>query len=298
MPAPKDPASAASRPAAPRRREAARAKRGEADRLAHAEAARVPLGEGAGPIKARAAGRSGAARARVSTTPAPVTASPAAFTRAAPDATNRRQSILLAAEKLFALGGYHAVSMRDIAAEAQVPVALVSYHYGTKQDLYHAIFESWLPSIRQRRGLLDEAMASDASLSLEAVLAAFVKPLVTMNRDPAGQYFAKMAARDLASPTPESEQAQLEFFDPMAHAFIDALQRLFPGRSRADVAWCYQFMLGAVLHHLADVRVERLSRGTATAADPAREPMLLAFIAAGFRGALGEPVAPKKARGR
>ncbi|MCW5633277.1 MAG: TetR family transcriptional regulator [Rubrivivax sp.] len=222
-----------------------------------------------------------------------------AFARAAPEATNRRQSILLAAEKLFAQRGYHAVSMRDIAAEAQVPVALVSYHYGAKHELYHAIFESWLPSIRRRRGLLQAAMASDEALSLEAVLAAFVRPLVAMNSDPAGQYFAKMAARDLASPTPESEQAQLEFFDPMAHAFIDALQRLFPKRTRADVAWCYQFMLGAVLHHLSDVRVERLSNRTATAADPAREPMLLAFIAAGFRGALGEPAVTRKAaRGR
>lgn len=213
------------------------------------------------------------------------------FTRAAPDAANRRQGILLAAERLFARHGFHAVSMRDIASEAGVPVALVSYHYGGKQELYHAIFESWLPTVQQRRALLDAALAEAAPPTLEDVLRAFIGPLVAMNRDPAGQYFAKMAARDLASPTPESEQAQREFFDPMAHAFIDALQRFFPRRTRADVAWCYQFMLGAVLHHLSDVRIERLSQGQATAADPAREPMLVAFVSAGFRGALGEPAA-------
>ncbi len=218
---------------------------------------------------------------------------------AGPDATSRRQGILLAAERLFAQHGYHGVSMRDIATEAGVPVALVSYHYGGKQELYHAIFESWQPGVQRRRELLEQALAAP---TLEGVLAAFIGPLVAMNRDPAGQYFAKMAARDLASPTPEAEQAQREFFDPMAHAFIDALQRLFPSRSRADVCWCYQFMLGAVLHHLSDVRVERLSRGTALAADPAREPMLVAFVAAGFRGALGEPApagaaATKRRRG-
>ena len=109
-----------------------------------------------------------------------------------------------------------------------------------------------------------------------------------------------MAARDLAAPTPESEQAQREFFDPMAHAFIDALQRLFPASGRADVAWCYQFMLGAVLHFLSDVRIERLSHATAVAADPARQGLLLDFLAAGFRGALAAdtptPSARRKAR--
>lgn len=213
-----------------------------------------------------------------------------AVRRAGVDTGSRRQGILLAAERLFAQHGYHGVSMRDIATEAGVPVALVSYHYGGKQELYHAIFESWLPAAERRRVLLEEAMSGDATPTLEAVLGAFIGPLVALNQDPAGQYFAKMAARDLASPSAESEQAQRVFFDPLAHAFIDAMQMFFPAHTRADVCWCYQFMLGAVLHHLSDVRVERLSNGTAIAADPAREPMLVAFVAAGFRGVLRESV--------
>lgn len=204
------------------------------------------------------------------------------------EAPSRRRTILLAAERLFAQRGYHAVSLRDIAAEAGVQVALVGYHYGAKHQLYHAIFESWMPSIRERRALLDEAMAlPDPAARLPAVLRAFAGPLVAMHADEQGRWFATMAARDLAAPTPEADQAQREFFDPMAHAFIDALQQLFPHHSRADVAWCYQFMLGAVLHFLSDQRIERLSRGGATAADPARLPMLIEFLAAGFGGALG-----------
>lgn len=222
---------------------------------------------------------------------------PVVARRREPETPNRRRDILLAAERLFAQRGYHAVSLRDIAAEAGVQVALVGYYYGAKHELYHAIFESWLPTIEQRRRALDEAMRSAAAAdALERVLAAFVVPLVALHADPAGQSFAKMAARDLAAPTAESEQAQREFFDPMAHAFIDALQRLFPGRSRADVAWCYQFMLGAVLHFLSDQRIERLSRGSAVAADPARQGTLLAFVAAGFRGALADPPSRASAR--
>lgn len=208
--------------------------------------------------------------------------------KAAAPAPNRRRDILLAAEKLFAQRGYHAVSIRDIAAEAGVPLALVGYHYGAKHELYHAIFESWRPSIERRCTLLAQAIADPVTAdALDRVIEAFIGPLVTMHGDPEGRHFAAMAARDLAAPTHESERAQRETFDPMAHAFIDALQHLFPRRSRADVAWCYQFMLGAVLHFLSDVRVERLSRGSARAADPARQGMLVAFVAAGFHAVLG-----------
>jgi AcrR family transcriptional regulator len=211
---------------------------------------------------------------------------PARAAAAAP-APNRRLEILLAAEKLFAQRGYHAVSIRDIAAEAGVPLALVGYHYGAKHELYHAIFESWRPSIERRRALLAEAMAEPAAPdALERVVEAFVGPLVALHADPAGRHFAAMAARDLAAPTPEAEQAQRDSFDPLAHAFIDALQQLFPRRTRAEVACCYQLMLGATLHFLSDVRIERLSRGTARAADPMRQPSLVAFVAAGFRAVL------------
>lgn len=206
------------------------------------------------------------------------------------DAPNRRRAILLAAEKLFAERGYHAVSLRDIAAEAGVQVALLAYYYGAKHELYQAIFESWRPVIEQRRARLAAAVAEPGTDPLGAVLRAFVSPLVALNADPAGQWFARMAARELALPTPEADAAMRTHIDPMSHAFIDALAALFPRASRADVAWCYQFMLGAVLHFLADARVERLARGDATAADPAREADLLAFVAAGFRGVLGEPL--------
>ena len=85
----------------------------------------------------------------------------------------------------------------------------------------------------------------------------------------------------------------------MAHHFIDAVQSLYPGRTRGEVTWCYQFMLGAMLHFLSDVRVERLSRGQNKAADPARKDTLLAFVAAGFRAVLQSawpaPAPPKPA---
>jgi AcrR family transcriptional regulator len=206
------------------------------------------------------------------------------------DQPDRRLNILLAAEKLFALRGYHAVSIRDIAAEAEVPLALVGYYHGAKHELYRAIMQSWSGNVSDRMDRLQAAAAeANRSVRLDRILEAFVVPLVALHASSEGQYYALMAARELAAPTPEAEEAHREFFDPMAHTFIDALMTTAPRATRGQVAWCYQFMLGAVLHFLTDRRVERLSRGENRAADTAAQDKLLTFVAAGFRAVLGIP---------
>lgn len=203
------------------------------------------------------------------------------------DQPDRKLNILLAAEKLFAQHGFHGVSIRDIAAEAGVPLALVGYYFGAKLELYEAIFESWRPMFEGRAQALQAAITEAApGERLDRILDAFVSPVVALQQHPQGRYYALMAARDLAAPTPEADQLQRRFFDPMAHAFIDALCGLHPKATRGQVAWCYQFMLGALLHFMTDQRVERLSKGENQAADPAAKAQLLAFIGAGFRAVL------------
>lgn len=54
---------------------------------------------------------------------------------------NQKQiSILEAAEKLFATNGFHGTSVRDIAHEADVNIAMISYYFGSKEKLIEAIF--------------------------------------------------------------------------------------------------------------------------------------------------------------
>ena len=96
---------------------------------------------------------------------------------------------------------------------------------------------------------------------------------------------------------PNPNRRSTKFFDPMAHAFIDALHRPSPPkRSRADVAWGYQFMLGAVLHFLSDVRIEP-GRRWARRCRPTRRARTCCQTltpAAGLRGTFGAaPASPR-----
>ena len=52
-----------------------------------------------------------------------------------------REDILTAARRLFGENGFTKTSMRAIATEAGVDVALVSYHFGNKRGLFTAVME-------------------------------------------------------------------------------------------------------------------------------------------------------------
>jgi AcrR family transcriptional regulator len=218
-----------------------------------------------------------------------VTLKPRAYGAAEPRA-DRKQAILLAAEKLFAQRGYHAVSIRQIAHEAGVPLALVGYYYGQKHELFGAIFEHWNTTIEERLAAL-RGVAADAppEEALRHIIEAFTGPVLRLRASAEGEYYALLVARELYHAIAETDRVLRAYFDPMAHAFIDALQQRLPHATRGQVAWCYQFALGALLHHLSDERIGRLSRGECRPRDPAGAPMLVDFIVGGIRAALPPP---------
>jgi len=222
------------------------------------------------------------------------TPAPAAVTieTARPD---RKQAILLAAEKLFARHGYHVVTIRQIAEEAGVPLALVGYYYGQKHELFHAIFAHWGHAIEER---LDGLRAVDNDpadpRTLPRIIEAFTGPVLALRASAEGEYYALRVARELYHATEEADRVLRGYFDPLAEAYIDALHIALPHATRGEVAWGYQFALGALLHHLSDNRIERLSRGENRRGDPAAAPMLVRFIVGGLRAALPRPRTPNK----
>lgn len=205
-------------------------------------------------------------------------------------ATGRKADILLAAEKLFAQRGYHAVTIRQIAAEAGVPLSLVGYHYGPKDALFHAIFAHWNSTIEER---LRELTAIDIDpldrQTLARIIEAFAGPVLRMRASREGEHYALLVARELFNLQPETDRVLRAYFDPLAHAFIDALALALPQATRGQVAWGYQFALGALLHHISDTRISRLSRGASKRGSAESARLLIDFIVGGLRAALQTP---------
>lgn len=71
-------------------------------------------------------------------------------------------TLLEAAKKVLRQNGYAALSTRDVAAAAGVPLSQIHYHFGSKQGLVLALFEYLNAQLLDRQN----AMFGDASLEL------------------------------------------------------------------------------------------------------------------------------------
>lgn len=54
---------------------------------------------------------------------------------------DKREHILMVAEKLFGENGFDGTSVRDIAHQANVNLAMISYYFGSKEKLLEALIE-------------------------------------------------------------------------------------------------------------------------------------------------------------
>ncbi|WP_241006209.1 TetR/AcrR family transcriptional regulator, partial [Aeromonas media] len=91
------------------------------------------------------------------------------------DTKNR---ILDAAEVLFAERGFADTSLRLITSEADVNLASVNYHFGSKKELIQAVLDRYLSLFMPALdGRLQTLMAQD-QLTLLQVFESFVEPLM------------------------------------------------------------------------------------------------------------------------
>lgn len=201
-----------------------------------------------------------------------------------------RDRILDAAERLFAVRGYHGVSIRDVTGEADVDVALVSYHFGSKQGLLEAVVMRRAGDLNDERlARLDAVLAGArgrATPSLEAIIDAFTHPL--LDRSTRGSpgwksYFALIAE---VNNSPEFGGVLMSrFYDPVVQRFIEAIRLALPGASERDVYWAYHFLSGALTLTFAETgRIDRLSGGVCRSSDlESVHERLVPYCAAGFR---------------
>ncbi|MEA2791409.1 MAG: hypothetical protein QOG73_3815, partial [Acetobacteraceae bacterium] len=98
-----------------------------------------------------------------------------------------RTCILDSAEELFAREGPSAVTLRSIAAAAEVNIAAVNYYFGSKEKLFEEMFLRRIVPLNEERLVRLKACLADAGgkPTLESIVTAYVVPALQLT-DAAG----------------------------------------------------------------------------------------------------------------
>lgn len=167
-----------------------------------------------------------------------------------------KERILDVAEQIFAEKGYSATSMRTITSRAGVNLAAVNYHFGSKAQLYRAVFRRRVePMNRSRIQALQalERKAGDQPLELDDILRAFVEPALKASMDPeqGGTNFIKLLGRTHAEPGPEVHDFLPPMYEEVKNRYRSALAKTLPDLSQEELSWRVHFVIGAIAFTLA-----------------------------------------------
>jgi AcrR family transcriptional regulator len=171
-------------------------------------------------------------------------------------AAETKHRILDVAETLFMEHGYEATSLRAITAAAEVNLAAVNYHFGSKEELFQAVLTRRLDPMNQRRVELltrFEAACAPKPLPCDRILNALLVPALTLARDPAhgGSNFLRLLGRAYADPAPFIRQFLSQQYAGMIARFKNAFARALPRMPRKELSWRLHFIMGALSYTLA-----------------------------------------------
>jgi AcrR family transcriptional regulator len=176
-----------------------------------------------------------------------------------------RTAILNAAERLYAERGFGDVTLRDIVAAADVNLAAVNYHFGSKDELIAELFVSRsLATNRERLNQLKMAEeAGDGRASIESVLRALVGPTLRgclgpeRERSTASRFMIR-ASIESVPPIRRIKNREIDHL----RKFAAAMRRSLPDCSEVDLYWTLHFALAMAHQTIRDSeRLAKLSDG-------------------------------------
>ena len=180
-------------------------------------------------------------------------------------ADHTRAAILSAAERLYAARGFSDVTMRDIVAAADVNLAAVNYHFGSKDELIAELFVTRsLATNRERLNELKAAeQAGDGRASIEAIFAALVGPTLRgclgpdRQRSDAARFMIRASIESIA-PIRKIKNREVDHLK----RFAAAMRRALPDHADADLFWGLHFALAMAHQTIRDgERLTKMSDG-------------------------------------
>ena len=160
-----------------------------------------------------------------------------------------KNKILDAAESLFADKGFNGTSLREITSQAEVNLAAVNYHFGSKKELIKAVMSRYMNELSPRLEAALTQICEKESPSLIEVFSAFIDPLLSLNEFKVNgtSNFLQLLGRGYTD-----SQGFLRWFLTTQYPgvidnFVIAVQKAYPELSAEEMFWRLHFTMGTVV---------------------------------------------------
>lgn len=196
-----------------------------------------------------------------------------------------KDRILHAAEDLFAQQGFASTSLRQVTSRADVNIAAVNYHFGSKDNLINEVFRRRMDDMSAHRiAALHKALAAEPG-QLEPILAAFVEPALALAQDRhGGTAFIRVIARAYAESNDSLRKFLSDQYGHVLREFAKAIAPCVPALSKEDLYWRLDFLSGALTYAMADFGLIKRPASVPESTHRQRAAKaLIRFAAAGFQ---------------
>jgi AcrR family transcriptional regulator len=170
------------------------------------------------------------------------------------EVADTRGRILDAAERLFAQEGYDRTSLRAITGRAEVNLAAVNYHFGTKEALLEAVIERRLVPLNEvrmerLRAVLQKSHEGGERPAVGDVLTAFMEPTLRFKESGEGaRDFITLVASAVSVPAGGPvRNIFMRMVEPLFRNLFGALREALPGVPEDVLMWRVHFAMGAML---------------------------------------------------
>jgi AcrR family transcriptional regulator len=196
-----------------------------------------------------------------------------------------KDRILGAAEELFAQFGFSGTSLRQVTSRADVNIAAVNYHFGSKENLVNEVFRRRMDEMSAQRLARLRAAVEQHPGELEAVLAAFVEPALALAQDRhGGGAFIRVIARAYAEKNDSLRRFLSDQYGHVLREFAKAIAGCVPALTKEELYWRLDFLSGALTYAMADFGMIKRPSGVSESSHQQRAAReLIRFAAAGLQ---------------
>jgi AcrR family transcriptional regulator len=196
-----------------------------------------------------------------------------------------KERLLTAAEDLFAQFGFAGTSLRQVTTRADVNIAAVNYHFGSKENLVNEVFRRRLDELSQKRLAALAAAREAGPDNLEAILAAFIEPALALTLDRhGGSAFVRVLARAYAEKNERLRKFLSDNYGHVLREFAKAIVELVPNLGKEELYWRLDFIAGALTYAMADFGLIKRPGNVSERTHCQRSAQaLIRFAAAGLR---------------